>query len=49
MKNLEFYPLNRARYQIYDETMQSRSLLEGKTTELKQFLKSIIFNPQKCK
>ena len=28
--------------------MQSRSLLEGKTTELKQFLKSIIFNPQNC-
>ena len=33
-------------YPIYDETMQSRSLLEGKTTKLKQFLKSIILTPR---
>ena len=49
IKILEFYSQNRARYPIYDETMQSMSLLEGKTTELKQFLKSIIFNPKNCK
>ena len=48
MKILEFYTQNRAQYPIYDETMQSRSLLEGKSTELKQFLESIIFNPQNC-
>ena len=46
MKILEFYTQNRARYPIYDETMQSMSLLEGKTTELKQFLKSIILSPK---
>ena len=39
MKNLEFYSQNKAQYPIYDETMQSMSLLEGKTTEFKQFLK----------
>ena len=33
IKILEFYTQNRARYPIYNETMQSRSLLEGKTTE----------------
>ena len=38
IKILEFYTQNRAQFPIYDETMQSRSLLEGKTTELKQFL-----------
>ena len=43
---LEFYCLNAARYLINDETMQSRSLLEGKTTKLKQFLKSIILTPK---
>ena len=47
IKILEFNSLNRARYPIYDETMQSRSLLEGKTSELKQFWKSVIFNPPK--
>ena len=46
IKILEFYTQNRARYPIYDETMQSRSLLEGKTIELKQFLKSIILTPK---
>ena len=49
IKILEFYTQNRAWYIIYDETMQSRSLLEGKTTELKQFMKSIICNPKNCK
>ena len=42
IKIFEFYTLNRAWYPIYDETMQSRSLLEGKTTEIKQCLKLII-------
>ena len=46
VKILEFYTQNRARYPIYDETMQSRSLLECKTTELKQFFKSIILTPK---
>ena len=46
IKILLFHSQNRAQYPIYDETMQSRSLLEGKTNELKQFLKSIIFNPK---
>ena len=49
IKILEFYTQNGARYPIYDETMQSRSLLEGETTEIKQFSKSIIFNPKNCK
>ena len=34
MKILDFYSLNRAQYPIYDETLQSRSLLEGKNIEL---------------
>ena len=38
--------LNRSQYPINDETMQSRSLLEGKTSELKQFLKLIILTPK---
>ena len=42
--NLEFYSLNRARRQIYDETLLSNSLLEGETTEL-IFFKSINFTP----
>ena len=33
---LKFYSLNRARCQIYHETMHSRSLLENETTELKK-------------
>ena len=36
----------RERYAIYDETMQSRSWLEGKTTISKQILKSTIFKHQ---
>ena len=48
-KILKFYTQNRAWYPIYDKTMQPWPLLEGKTTELKQFLKSIIFNPKNCK
>ena len=43
---LEFYTQNRAQYPIYDETMQSMSLFEGKTTEFKQFFKSIILTPK---
>ena len=42
----KFYTQNRAQYPIYDETVQSRSLLEGKSTELKQFFKAVILNPK---
>ena len=46
IKILQFYSQNRARYPIYDETMQSRYLFEDKTSEFKQFLKSIILTPK---
>lgn len=47
IKILGFYSLNREGYQVNDEMMQSRSLLEGQSTEYTQYLKSIILNLQK--